>query len=72
MKLPGRAWLEFQVDPKAGGATVHQTAIYDPVGLAGLLYWWAVYPVHGLVFQRLMEGVARRAEDPVESEGEAL
>ena len=57
MKLPGRAWLEFQVDPAASGATVHQTAIYDPVGLAGLLYWYALYPIHGLIFSKMLRRI---------------
>jgi hypothetical protein len=39
MRLPGRAWLEFEVEPAAGGAIVHQTAVFEPVGLSGLIYW---------------------------------
>jgi hypothetical protein len=35
MKLPGRAWLEFDVEPAADGAIVHQTAVFEPVGLSG-------------------------------------
>lgn len=62
MKLPGRAWLEFQVEPHGDGATVHQTAVYDPVGLLGLLYWYALYPVHGLIFSRMLRGIVRSAE----------
>jgi uncharacterized protein YbjT (DUF2867 family) len=61
MKLPGRAWLEFQVDPQAEGATVHQTAIFDPVGLAGLLYWYALYPVHGLIFSKMLKRIVQAA-----------
>ena len=61
MKLPGRAWLEFEVRPREGGATIRQTALYDPVGLAGLAYWYAVYPLHVLVFRRMLANIARAA-----------
>jgi uncharacterized protein YbjT (DUF2867 family) len=61
MKLPGRAWLEFAVEGFAGGATIRQTAIFDPVGLAGLAYWFSVYPLHALVFSGMLRGMARRA-----------
>ena len=41
MKLPGRAWLEFEVTPDDAGSIIRQTAIFDPAGLAGLAYWYA-------------------------------
>lgn len=63
MKLPGRAWLQFEVRPReCGGATIHQTALYDPVGLAGLAYWYAVLPLHHFVFSRMLRNIARAAE----------
>jgi uncharacterized protein YbjT (DUF2867 family) len=62
MKLPGRAWLEFEVMPDAGGAIIHQTALFDPVGLSGLVYWYALRPVHELIFGGLLREIARRAE----------
>jgi uncharacterized protein YbjT (DUF2867 family) len=62
MKLPGRAWLEFEVEPEAGGARIRQTAIFDPVGLAGLVYWYGVFPLHALVFRGMLRGIARAAE----------
>jgi hypothetical protein len=42
MKLPGRAWLQFEVEPREGGATIRQTAVFDPAGLLGLAYWYLV------------------------------
>lgn len=64
MKLPGRAWLEFEVrpDPSGEGASIRQTALYDPSGVLGLLYWYAVYPLHVCVFRRMLRGIARAAE----------
>jgi hypothetical protein len=41
MKLPGRAWLEFEVTAVQDHSTIRQTAIFDPVGLFGLVYWYA-------------------------------
>jgi hypothetical protein len=62
MKLPGRAWLEFEVEPDANGTTIRQTAVFDPIGLLGLLYWYAVYPLHARVFAGMLRGAARTAE----------
>jgi hypothetical protein len=61
MKVPGRAWLEFEVVPVAGGAVVHQTALFEPVGWSGLLYWYALLPVHALIFGGLLRAIARCA-----------
>ena len=59
MKVPGRAWLEFEVVPRQHGATIRQTALFDPVGLSGLAYWYGMYPLHRLVFSGMVEGIAR-------------
>jgi uncharacterized protein YbjT (DUF2867 family) len=61
MKLPGRAWLEFEVQSTEGGTTIHQTALYDPVGLLGLAYWYLVYPLHRIVFYGMLKNIARAA-----------
>ena len=63
MKLPGRAWLQWEVKPGAPGhAIIYQTAIFDPAGFLGLAYWYLVYPLHVLVFAGMIRGLARRAE----------
>ncbi len=62
MKLPGRAWLEFEVEPDGDGSVIRQTAIFDPIGLAGLAYWYATYPVHLLVFSGMLRKIASAAE----------
>jgi uncharacterized protein YbjT (DUF2867 family) len=61
MKLPGRAWLEFVVEPEGAGARITQTASFDPIGLTGLLYWYGVWPLHELVFRGMVRGIARAA-----------
>jgi len=63
MKVPGRAWLELETVPReGGGSTLRQTAVFDPVGLGGLLYWYAIWPLHALVFRRMLRNLARAAE----------
>jgi uncharacterized protein YbjT (DUF2867 family) len=62
MKLPGRAWLEFEVQPDGGKARLRQTATFDPLGLWGLAYWYAVWPLHQLVFAGMLRGLATSAE----------
>jgi uncharacterized protein YbjT (DUF2867 family) len=61
MRLPGRAWLEFEVEPHPDGSVIRQTATFDPVGLAGRAYWYALYPVHALMFRGMLRRLARRA-----------
>jgi len=62
MKVPGRAWLEFKALAQPGGQTLLvQTAFFDPKGLFGLLYWYALYPVHSLIFRGLIRCVGERA-----------
>lgn len=61
MKLPGRAWLEFEVTGDESSATIRQTAIFDPVGLLGQAYWFALYPLHQLVFGGMLRAIARMA-----------
>jgi hypothetical protein len=64
MKVPGRAWLEFQSVPQPGGKTfLTQTAYFAPRGLAGFLYWYLLYPIHGFIFSGLIRKVAERAEE---------
>lgn len=61
MKLPGRAWLEFEVTGSDSSATIRQTAIFDPVGVGGRAYWYALYPLHHLVFGGMLRGIAQAA-----------
>ncbi len=62
MKVPGKAWLQFQVVPREDHRTLlSQTAFFAPKGLMGWLYWFALYPLHGLIFNGLIDGIARRA-----------
>lgn len=62
MKVPGRAWLQFEVEPNGRGSVIRQTAIFDPAGLAGLLYWYTLYPVHRWIFSGMLRTIAVGAE----------
>jgi uncharacterized protein YbjT (DUF2867 family) len=61
MKLPGRAWLEFEVQPDGNGALLRQMATFDPLGLWGLAYWYGVWPLHQIVFAGMLRCLARAA-----------
>lgn len=56
MKLPGEAWLEFNIDKQN---ILHQTATFRPLGLWGRLYWYGVLPFHGFVFRGMIRNIAR-------------
>ncbi|MGE0191266.1 MAG: SDR family oxidoreductase [Planctomycetota bacterium] len=62
MKVPGRAWLEFTVEPEGEGSRIWQTAVFDPLGVSGRLYWYAVWPLHVLVFRGMLRRIAEHAE----------
>ena len=67
MKLPGLAWLEFTVEPREqGGSRLTQRAIFFPYGLGGRLYWLAVMPFHGIIFQAMASSMAKRAVELAE------
>ena len=61
MKLPGRAWLEFSVERNGHGTLLSQSAVFDPVGVFGLVYWYALYPIHKWIFAGMLDRVAARA-----------
>lgn len=55
MKLPGEAWLEFKIT----GSKLEQTATFRPLGLAGRLYWYSVYPFHGFIFKGMIKKISQ-------------
>lgn len=63
MKLPGRAWLQFEVTPKGKQSLIRQTAMFDPLGLGGLLYWYLLYPAHAFIFRGMLNGICQAAEN---------
>ena len=67
MSLPGRAWLEFEIQPTTSGSQIRQTAMFDPVGLAGLAYWYLVYPLHQIVFAGMLRGIVQAGREFVDA-----
>jgi hypothetical protein len=62
MRLPGEALLDFRIETNGEGhCTLCQTALFEPRGLLGLLYWYAVLPFHGVVFRGMLAGIKRDA-----------
>ena len=62
MKVPGKAWLQFQVTPREDGRTLlSQTAFFASKGLMGWLYWYALYPLHAVIFSGLINQIAARS-----------
>jgi hypothetical protein len=65
MKLPGRAWLQFEAQALQNDQTqLVQTAFFAPKGLMGFLYWYLLYPIHSLIFS----GLIRKLKEQVETE----
>ena len=63
MKVPGRAWLVFEVIPEgAHRSRLMQTAVFEPRGLFGALYWYSLYPLHQYVFSGMVNAIRIHAE----------
>jgi len=62
MKVPGRAWLEFQAIQTGDQTKLVQTAYFAPKGLGGLFYWYGLYPFHSLIFSSMIDHIAEDAE----------
>lgn len=63
MRLPGRAWLQFELQPEGPGTRMRQTAIFDPLGLVGRIYWYFLFPVHQVLFQGMLRAIVKTAEE---------
>jgi uncharacterized protein YbjT (DUF2867 family) len=62
MKVPGRAWLEFRAEPEGCSTVIRQLAQFEPQGLAGILYWYLLSPVHALMFRGMLRQIAAASE----------
>ena len=59
MRLPGKAWLQFEALPEAsGGSRLRQTAFFEPRGILGYLYWYGVSPFHSFIFGNMARRIA--------------
>ena len=63
MKLPARARLQYEAqETQECKSRLEHTVVFIPKGLAGLTYWYALYPPHARIFRGLIRACARRAE----------
>ncbi len=62
MKLPGQAWLEFEVTEDPTGSVIRQTAMFDPKGVLGRVYWYAIFPLHQFIFGGMLRGIAAEGQ----------
>ncbi len=63
MKVPGKAWLQFEAIPEGEDTRLVQTAFFAPTGFLGWSYWWVLYPLHALIFSDMVDAIARDAEE---------
>ncbi len=63
MKMPGKGWLQYEISPMdEQKVLIIQTAFYEPRGLMGHLYWYALYPVHKFIFSGMIQALARQVQ----------
>ncbi|MEM8781984.1 MAG: DUF2867 domain-containing protein [Planctomycetota bacterium] len=67
MRVPGKAWLQWEIlpgrDGQDGWTHLRQTALFEPHGLPGTLYWYAMLPAHGFIFPGMLRGIERQARE---------
>ncbi|HSO28704.1 MAG TPA: SDR family oxidoreductase [Candidatus Sulfomarinibacteraceae bacterium] len=61
MRTPGRAWLQYEVEESPGGSRLVQTAFFEPRGLGGFAYWYALLPIHVVIFRGMVTTLAARS-----------
>lgn len=61
MKIPGRAWLEFNIKDVAGKHRFGVVAYYDTQSILGRLYWYICLPFHHFIFKRLIRAIEKRS-----------
>jgi hypothetical protein len=66
MRLPGKGWLQYELRPRGDDTLVRQTATFDPKGLLGRAYWYAVLPFHHFVFNGTLKGIDHECRALVE------
>jgi hypothetical protein len=62
MKVPGKAWLQWEAVEEDGHTRLVQKAFFAASGLLGTLYWYSLYPAHRFIFSDLVDAVVADAE----------
>ena len=63
MKVPGKAWLQFEAIPEGDRTRLVQTAFFAPTGFLGWLYWYGIYPLHAVIFSDMVDALAEDARE---------
>jgi uncharacterized protein YbjT (DUF2867 family) len=63
MKVPGKAWLQWEALPEGEGTRLIQRAFFSPTGFWGAAYWYGLYPLHRRIFSALVNALARDAAE---------
>jgi hypothetical protein len=70
MRIPGRLWLQFDIEGDDRRTEIRLTTVFDPAGSVGLVYWYLLYPVHHTIFKAMLHGVKRAIyADPNRADG---
>ena len=60
MKLPGKAWLEFEVWEEKEGTILSQTAGFNTNSIFGRIYWIGLLPLHKIIFQGMLKRISKK------------
>jgi hypothetical protein len=63
MKLPGRAWRQWETREEGNKTRLIQAALFAPTGFFGWTYWYGSYPLHRFIFQAMVKAIGRLAEE---------
>jgi uncharacterized protein YbjT (DUF2867 family) len=61
MVLPGKAWLQFNLEERDGQTYISQDALFAPRGLGGQIYWYLVSPFHFFIFPTMLRNIVKEA-----------
>jgi uncharacterized protein YbjT (DUF2867 family) len=71
MKVPGRAWLQWETREEDGRTRLIQAALFAPTGFLGWAYWFGSYLLHAIIFRGMVRAIASAAEEKGRAEAEA-
>jgi hypothetical protein len=61
--MPIIARFEVKSQDHDSRALLDRTAFFAPKGLLGFAYWYALYPIHSMIFGGTIQKLARRAAE---------
>jgi len=64
MKMPGKAWLEFQIQDESRQRKLSVNAYFHTQSTWGRLYWYFFLPLHRFIFNRLIKQIEIRSIPP--------